>query len=373
MSEQLSSYFQVSRLRKWLPIVATVVVTAVTITYLHNVYYNTAKKKKIKMLDQTQEMEIIDRLEERIQRDEGKRGIKEILLPRGELCRAAKSIMNDSIEVIAIITGFPCMLDYDPPTETDGPLGALAMARALLACNKQVILITDECNEECILAAAAASTLSEQYRGNFTLQSFPGGAQFDENDTKQLYALADSIDLIISIERTGPCQDGSYRTMRGRDMTHLVAPLDDILLYSQQNNKKIISIGIGDGGNEVGMGKIIDKILTSSIPNAANIACIVPTDYLIVSSVSNWGGYALAVAILTLALKDHKDSNLKTQEIIDLFVPNDHIETNICKRLVDAGARDGISGENDLQIDGMSLQTSIQVLNELKNILADKL
>lgn len=366
MSDQLPSSLHASRLKQWMPIVATVVAGIITLTYLHHVY---TKSRKIKDLDQAQEKAIIDKLEERIQRDEGNRGIKEILLPRGELYNAAKAILNESIEVIAIITGFPCMLDYNPPTETDGPLGALAMARALLACNKQVILITDECNEECILAAAAASTLSEQYRGNFTLQSFPGGAQFDEDDTKALYSLADSIDLIISIERTGPCQDGSYRTMRGRDMTHLVAPLDDILLYSQQNNKKIVSIGIGDGGNEVGMGKILDKILASSIPNAANIACIVPTDYLIVSSVSNWGGYALAVAILTLALKDHANTNLKITEIIDLFVPNDHIETNICKRLVDAGARDGISGENDLQIDGMPLQTSIKVLNELKNIL----
>jgi hypothetical protein len=49
------------------------------------------------------------------------------------------------------------------------------------------------------------------------------------------------------------------------------------------------SVGIGDGGNEVGMGKILDTILQSSIPNASSIACIVPTDHLIVASVSNWG------------------------------------------------------------------------------------
>jgi hypothetical protein len=42
------------------------------------------------------------------------------------------------------------------------------------------------------------------------------------------------------------------------------------------------------------MGKVYPKILSSSIANREHIACIVPTDHLLVCSVSNWGGYALA-------------------------------------------------------------------------------
>ena len=53
---------------------------------------------------------------------------------------------------------------------------------------------------------------------------------------------------------------------------------------------------IGDGGNEIGMGKIHSRVIASSITNAAEIACVVPTDHLLVCSVSNWGGYALAAA-----------------------------------------------------------------------------
>ena len=49
-------------------------------------------------------------------------------------------------------------------------------------------------------------------------------------------------------------------------MTHLVAPLE--LLITKDNK----SIGIGDGGNEVGMGKVYDAICNSkNIPNASNI------------------------------------------------------------------------------------------------------
>ena len=38
------------------------------------------------------------------------------------------------------------------------------------------------------------------------------------------------------------------------------------------------------------MGKVFDKIQDSNIPNAGEIGCVVATDFLIVSSVSDWGG-----------------------------------------------------------------------------------
>lgn len=44
-----------------------------------------------------------------------------------------------------------------------------------------------------------------------------------------------------------------------------------------------------------------DALLSSSIPNAALIGCAVATDHLIVSSVSNWGAYALANAAALVA------------------------------------------------------------------------
>ena len=75
----------------------------------------------------------------------------------GSLQKAAEC-MHES-ETVAIITGFPCMMDYSPPTETDGPLGALSLARTLLHLGKDVIILTDECNEEVLLACGAASGL----------------------------------------------------------------------------------------------------------------------------------------------------------------------------------------------------------------------
>ena len=57
---------------------------------------------------------------------------------------------------------------------------------------------------------------------------------------KRLISIQNKADLIVAIERTGPTKDGSYRTMSGKDMSHLVAPLEllitkDILLFSNIN------------------------------------------------------------------------------------------------------------------------------------------
>eukprot|EP01040_Poterioochromonas_malhamensis_P011662 gene11662-12727_t len=82
-------------------------------------------------------------------------------------------------------------------------------------------------------------------------------------------------------------------------------------IFSGVRNFRIKRVGSGqvlferDGGNEVGMGKVYDKIIASKIMNGKDIACVVSANHLIISSVSNWGGYALAAAIGLISLKDH--------------------------------------------------------------------
>lgn len=79
------------------------------------------------------------------------------------------------------------------------------------------------------------------------------------------------------------------------------------------------SSGIGDGGNEVGMGKFIMPIIHSTIPHAMEIACVIPSDHCIVSSVSNWGGYALAGSLTVLKLMEtrQKLSRANISESVD--------------------------------------------------------
>lgn len=52
------------------------------------------------------------------------RGIGAFSPPPGELLGAAHCLarLRGTEETAVIITGFPCLLDFDPPTETDGPV-----------------------------------------------------------------------------------------------------------------------------------------------------------------------------------------------------------------------------------------------------------
>lgn len=46
------------------------------------------------------------------------------------------------------------------------------------------------------------------------------------------------------------------------------------------------------------MGNIYGKVKNSSIDFGSEIGCVIPSDYCLVCSVSNWGGYALSLAML---------------------------------------------------------------------------
>lgn len=127
---------------------------------------------------------------------------------------------------------------------------------------------------------------------------------------------------------------------------------------------------IGDGGNEVGMGKAYPKIISSSIPNADKIACIVKTDHLLVSSVSNWGGYALSASLGLFEAKRRKyNSNLEYLEALANSLPSDCEEIKKCQLMIKAGAHDGVTRVNDMYVDGMHIDKSIKLINNFKNLL----
>src|SRR5262249_10800728 len=91
-----------------------------------------------------------------------------------------------------------------------------------------------------------------------------------------------------------------YHNMRGEDATECMAPAHLLFEDAVRQNPPLMTIGIGDGGNEIGMGKIPWDTIRRNVPNGGLIACRVPTDHLIVAGVSNWGAYALAAGVRLL-------------------------------------------------------------------------
>ena len=189
-------------------------------------------------------------------------------LPSGYCLRATQLLLPASRVLIA--TGFP----VDKTFETDGPLGAIALYRALSARGVHCEL-------------ACADPLASQLSGDFKvhkLQAFnPEGG---EKEAREALARIRP-DAIVSIERPGMAADKRYYNMRGEDISARCAVFDYYLDLAD-----CPTLAIGDGGNEIGMGKLKHKVEELDIQ-----ASVTSCDELIVADVSNWGAYALIALI----------------------------------------------------------------------------
>jgi len=352
-------------------------------------------------MSSTSSTTVIAALEAAVQRDEGGRGLVDLVLPAGELEAAARALYLAPPGPVAILTGFPCMLDHTPPTETDGPPGALAIARACLGLNKSCVLLVEECNAAVLQAGVAALEGMPVTSAILRVEVFPPGPKWGPSEEACLSALAQEATFVVAIERAGPAaSDGHYYTMRGRQMDEVLAPLERLLELVPAS---VQSIGIGDGGNEVGMGKVFERILASTrIGKAEQIACRTSTTWLLAASVSNWGGFALCCALAVVAAeKEAAGADGRVDEAkngsedmrnpdepeeggregrgkkrregwIERLVVTEAQDRKVLEAIFAAGARDGITGERKAWVDGMPGEVSLAMLQELREIAMSK-
>jgi len=85
--------------------------------------------------------------------------------------------------------------------------------------------------------------------------------------------------------------------MNGDDVSSYVGKID--YMFNEALEKNILTIGVGDGGNEIGMGNIY-KSITHILPLGNIIASKTRTTSLVVSEVSNWGVYGIVAALSIL-------------------------------------------------------------------------
>ena len=147
-------------------------------------------------------------------------------------------------------------------------------------------------------------------------------------------------------------------TMKGRDITEEMAAAHLLFEEAARQTPRVTTIGIGDGGNEIGMGKIPWSIIRRNIPNGGLVACRTPTDHLIVCGVSNWGAYGLAAGVRIL-----RGASLEE----DLFDPEREKAT--LEVMVEKGPLvDGVSGLPTPTVDGLSNDVYFKVIKLLRNI-----
>ncbi|MBI4337224.1 MAG: DUF4392 domain-containing protein [Chloroflexi bacterium] len=235
-----------------------------------------------------------------------------------------------------IITGFYIL--SAGAVETDGPPGALAIGRALEALGYKVWYIGDRW---------LTPVMSKDLLGKGEYVEFPIATPEESRTFAQGLLKKHNPSIVISIERCGASQDGLYRNMRGRDITQYTARVDYLLPDT------VPTVGIGDGGNEIGMGVLLEQV--KQVPSLVKDPAATKVQKLMLASVSNWGGYGLAAALSVLKRKDL------------LITPQD--EEAMVKRIVELGAVDGIRGTHEMAVDNFPLTESARVLNELHALL----
>lgn len=132
-------------------------------------------------------------------------------------------------------------------------------------------------------------------------------------------------------------------------------------------HRGIFSIGIGDGGNEIGFGNIAAEARAIQpagnmclCPCGQGIITVVGTDVLIMAGTSNWGGYGLAAMLGYLLEKPE-------------LVQEPEMEYRMLQACVEAGGSDGAYAAPMMKVDGTSWQTQMALVTILREIVANGL
>ncbi|MFZ5967778.1 MAG: DUF4392 domain-containing protein [Bacillota bacterium] len=266
------------------------------------------------------------------------RGMDKVELTE-ELERSAKELLEGT--TIFIVTGF--VIRDTLTGETDGPIGAVSLAGALEQLGKKVILITDRYSRDMLYHCIKTKNLE------IPVEIMPYGK---EKEFSNHMLLKYRPSHVVAVERPGRAADGKCYSMRGEDLSDLVPNTD--ILFEESKKRQITSIAVGDGGNEIGMGRVRDHVV-ASVHRGREICAVLCTDYLVVAGVSNWGGHALAAALSLLTKK--------------MLLHNAGEEIKLLKGMVAAGAVDGCTKKREMTVDGLCLEENLNILQLLRNVV----
>lgn len=273
----------------------------------------------------------------------------------GGVLNAAKAL--ESAKHVMLLTGFSVAANMP---ETDGPPGTAALGHALRELGKIVTYVTDPGNAAIMKAAVGAlDSKAAQYGRLLTFDaSHDGSAVGKANELLDKY----KPDAVVAIELPSRAADGSRHNMRGVNIDPFNGPVDEILVQANKR-ERVTTVGVGDGGNEAGMGGLpgIPKALDGS-----EMAAKVPAQHPATSWNSNLGGEAIGAVMLARAGKLDK-----------LHTPEQ--QAGVITATLAAGAVDGVTrkkiagelsddGKTTSGVDGFSIQVHGAMLEMLKNI-----
>lgn len=195
--------------------------------------------------------------------------------------RAATVLNDGSVGRVACITGIvgaPLVFG-----EIDGPLGACVLAGALVGVGKSADV-------------AVPAKLIPVAQAMQRALGFEGGI-IDEMQLR-----VDDYDAAVTIEKLGRNRKGVAHNIFGHPRSDQEPVADEFIEGMNAANKP--TVGIGDGGNEIGFGAIFDEA-RSIVPYGARCQCpcedgmvtSTATKVLFPAAVSDFGAYAVTTAL----------------------------------------------------------------------------
>lgn len=256
--------------------------------------------------------------------------------------------------------------------ESDGPSGAVALARALhVACRACPIIMVDEClaprmqevaeasGFECVPPENLHYAIELNRLRTVAVIGFPRG--HEQGKLFGLEALRKySPAACISIERGGMNSNGIIHNMLGANTGTEQSFMD--YMFNEARRQGIFTLAIGDGGNELGMGNI-QAAVQANVPHGAECTCgcgggiaaASEVDLLVTAAISNWGAYAVAAMMAVMA-----DAPLAFQ------TPEE--EERILETSAKAGFHDGMMGFLGASVDGCPLESHKAIVTLMRQI-----
>ncbi len=286
---------------------------------------------------------------------------------RSPVMEAADSLINDisKDDEVLIMTGFP--VGPSLVNETDGPVAAGLLARTIKnGLGAHPTILTEERGVKLVEAAAKAYGLSldnfgnQEHNENWTCDVAPFPID-EENAKERADELIEEKDpaALITVEKGGANEKGEYHKAAGQNITdHLAKP--EILCERMDG----LAIGVGDGGNEFGMG-FIEETIKEKVPYGDNCGCgcgggvaaSVEPDVLVPATISHWGGPGISAAISFLLEKP--------------LLPSHEMEKRALERTGYAGAVDGVTYRADGTTDGVSPTLHAHIVDLLNKVIEE--
>lgn len=285
-------------------------------------------------------MEFYRRLHQLLCEDATGRGLA-ASSPAPDLSAVTRTLLSAKRAVI--LTGFPVDCGGDAVGETDGPSGAAELGRALELLGCAVTLVTDRVSLPLVRAAADCVELS----GSVVCLPAEGTELFGRKLLTRLQPTH-----FIALERPGKAADGHYYNMRGRIIDRMVTDSDFLLPLARQMGA--VTLAVGDGGNELGMGAL-RPVIAAHTPLPVEYAAAETADFTLTAGVSNWWAWG-AAALLSRATGRW-------------LLPSPVDEFQVLSAVVAAGGVDGCTHEAALSVDAQPLSSHQSLLRRVASAL----